>query len=89
MLRENLRQDLLEFFRRDDVLQPGPVLVVLRHGDVEEILGAFAVGEFVEVRRGERVGHLAGAVGAEVVENHGIVVANQSDGLRRQRLRRS
>ena len=49
---EDLREDVLEFFGADYVVQPGPVLVVLRHADVEEILRALRVGEFVEVGRG-------------------------------------
>src|SRR5208283_1376417 len=76
---EDLSKDVLEFFGGDDALEPGPVFVVLGHADVEEIFGALGVGEFVEVRSFEGVGDLAGAVGAEIVEDDRIVVADDAD----------
>src|SRR5260370_4333099 len=75
---EDLREDVLEFFGPDYIFQPRPVFLVLRHRNVEQILRALGVDEFVEVRRGERVRHLAGAVGAEVEEDDGVIVANRS-----------
>src|SRR5271168_712770 len=81
-VRENLGEDLFKFFGGEHVLEPGPVFVVLGHGDVEKIFGAIGAGEFVEVRSGQRVGHLAGAVGAEVEEDDGVVIVNQADGGR-------
>src|SRR5258708_37357866 len=79
---EDLGEDLLEFFGRDDALEPGPVFVVLGHADEEEIFGAFGVREFVEVGGFEGVGDLAGAGGAGIVEDDRVVVANQADGWR-------
>src|SRR6266853_1197792 len=78
---KNLREDMLEFFGANYVFQPWPVLVVLGHGHVKEIFGALGVDKFIEVGRGDRVGHLAGAVGAEVEENDRIVVADRSNWL--------
>src|SRR6267378_4941201 len=79
---EDLGEDLFEFFRSDYALEPRPVFVVLGHADEEEVFGAFGVGEFVEVGGFEGVGDLAGTVGAEIVEDDRIVVANQSHGRR-------
>ncbi len=79
-VREDLRQDVFELFRAKQVAQPGKTLVVLRHAHEEKILGPRRIGEFVEAGFGNRAGHLARAIGAEIEENHGIVVANAPTG---------
>ena len=63
---EYLRQDVFQLFRSDYILQPGPFLVVLSHGYVEEILGTLGVDKFIEVWRFQRSGDLAGTIGAVV-----------------------
>src|SRR6266481_51957 len=79
-LLEDLCEDLLEFFGGYDALEPRPVFVVLGHADEEKIFRTFGVGEFVEVGGFEGVGDLAGAVGAEIVEDDRVVIANQAHG---------
>ena len=78
-LCKDLRQDVLQFFRRNHVLQPRPVLVILRHRRKKQMLRPLSIGKLIEVRRRKRVGHLPRAVRPEVVEDHCIVVVNQSD----------
>ena len=46
---EDLREDVLQLFRADYILEPRPVFVVLRHAYVEKIFRALGVGEFVEI----------------------------------------
>ena len=79
LLGEDLRQDVRNFFRRDHVAQPRPGLVVLRHGDIAEICRPLRIGKFLETRLGDGARHLARAVGAEIEENHGVVIANRSN----------
>ena len=68
------------FSGAEEVAQPGEALVVLRHGHEEEILRPRGIGEFVEAGLGDGAGHLARAVGAEIEEDHGIVVADAATG---------
>jgi len=76
-----LRQNLFEFVRLDNRLQPRPVLVVLRHGHVKEICRPFGVKKLVKIGRGQSVGHLSGAVSAEIIKNDRVIIANQADWL--------
>jgi hypothetical protein len=69
------------FVRFDNRLQPGPVLVVLRHRDVEKTFRALGIGKLIQVGRGKRVRHLASTVGAEVVKDDRVVVVNGADGF--------
>jgi hypothetical protein len=80
---EHLSEDVLEFFRRENALQPRPVFVVFAHGNVEEIFGALGIDELVEVGRCQSQRHLPSAVGAEIVENHSVIVANRAHGFGR------
>ena len=73
-------QDVPEFLGREDVRQSeGPV--VPRHGNEVELFREIAARELVEPDLGERSGCLARAVGAEIVEHHGIARADLSRGL--------
>jgi hypothetical protein len=78
---EDLRQYLFELFWRDDIFQPRPVFVVLRGGDEKKIFGPLRVGKLIEIGRGESVGHLPCAIGAEIKENYRVFIANQADWL--------
>ena len=84
LLGEDLRQDVRDFFGRDYVAQPRPGLVVLRHGHVEKIFRALGIGKFLEAGLGDGSRHLAGAVGAEIEEDYGVIFANR---LRRRERR--
>ena len=75
---EDLRKDVLHFLRADDVAQPRPGFFILGHAHIEKIFGAFGVGDFIEARLSESFGDLASAVGTEVEEDDGIVVANEA-----------
>ena len=49
--------------------------------------GRGGIDEFVEAGLDERASHFAGAVGAEVEEDHGVVIADHAEArLRRRRL---
>jgi hypothetical protein len=78
-LGEDLREYLLQLFRGNHMFQPGPLLVVLRHRHIKEILWSFGIGEFIKIGRCEGVGHLARTVGAEIEEDNGVVTANERD----------
>ena len=77
-LGEDVGQDVLQFLGREEIAQPRPGLFVLRHADEGEIFRARGIGEFLEARLDQRTRHLPGAIGAEIEEDHGIVVANQA-----------
>ena len=51
--------------------------------DEGEIFRTRGIGKFLEARLGDGARHLAGAVGAEVEEDHGVIVANQAATERR------
>ena len=65
-VRETIGEDVVHFFRAEDELQPRPRLFVLRHRNVEKIFGPLGIGEALEVRLGQGLGGLPGAIGAEV-----------------------
>ncbi len=56
-------------------------LVVLGHGGEVKVLRRERPGGFLERSIGERHGHLAAAIGAEVEKDASVVVADQADGL--------
>ena len=60
---------------------PGERLVVLGHAGEKEVLRALRVRKFVKARLGQRAAHLPGAVGAEVEEDDGVVIADRSNRL--------
>ena len=62
----------------EHVAQPRPGFFVLGHADERQIFRARGIGELVEAGFDKRFGDLAGAVGAEIKEDHGIVIANQA-----------
>ncbi len=75
-LGKDLGQDVFQFFRRNHELQPRPVLVVLRHPNVKQILRPVRIHKLVKVRRRQGVSHLAGAIRAKIKENHRIIVVD-------------
>ena len=75
---ENLHQDVLQFFRRQHVLQPRPRLFVLRHRHVKKILRPLFIHKLVEVWLRQGLRHLPRAVGAEIVENYRVLASNGS-----------
>ena len=79
-IRKHLRQEVLQFLRRNHVFQPRPVLVVLRDPYVEQIPRPLGVHKLVKVRRRQRVGHLSRAVRPEVEKNHRVIVVDQPHG---------
>src|SRR6202166_5424181 len=79
--REDLSQYLFKFLVRNYVFKPRPVLVVLGGGDEKKIFRSLGVGKLVKIGRGERIGHLPGAIGAEIKEDNSVFVANLTDGL--------
>ena len=46
----------------------------------KRFFGPRGIGEFVESGLGEGARHLPGAIGAEIEEDHGIVIANHPRG---------
>src|SRR4029077_17073935 len=44
----------------------------------EKIFGAIRIDDFVEAWLDEGAGHLACAVGAEIVEDHGVVIVDRT-----------
>src|SRR6202046_925281 len=86
---EDVGDNFFQLFRREKVAQPGPGFVVLGHGDESEICRPVGVNDLIETRLDEGAGHLTGAVGAEIEENHPVIVANDSardSGSSRRRL---
>ena len=78
LLGENIRQNVIEFFRGDQVTQPWPGLVVLRHGHKREILGPRRIVNFLEAGFHQSPRHFPAAIRAKIEKNHRIVVANHS-----------
>src|SRR5712691_508401 len=79
-LGKHLRENVLELFRADEVMQPRPRFFVLRHSYKEKILGPLGVAELAEAGFGEGARGLPRAVGAKIVEDHRIVIPDQTDG---------
>jgi hypothetical protein len=48
----------------------------LRPASVQQIFRAIRIDDFRKTGLHERAGHLAGAVSAEIEENHGVVIAD-------------
>ena len=61
------------------IFHPSESFVVLSDAGEEEDFWARWIGKFVEGRFGKSARHLAGAIGAEIVEDYGVFIANCSD----------
>ena len=73
---KHIGEDVFEFFGREQIAQPGPGLFILGHGHEGEIFWARWVAKFLEIGFDEGAGGFAGAVGAEIEEDHGVIVAD-------------